>query len=62
VTTLPKALAEPVAPGCLTYRLRAVETLLDRLLGDRFVTLVLHTGPRVYPVGDRIGAAPLCAL
>ena len=32
-------------------------------LGDRFVAgVVLHTGPRVYPLGDRITAAPLACL
>ena len=32
-------------------------------LGDRFVAgVVLHTGPRVYPLGERIVAAPICTL
>ena len=36
--------------------------LRDRL-GDRFVAgVVLHTGPRVYRLGERILAVPICAL
>jgi predicted AAA+ superfamily ATPase len=36
---------------------------LRDLLGDRFVAgVVLHTGPRVYPLGERIVAAPICTL
>lgn len=32
-------------------------------LGDRFVHgLVLHTGPRIFELGDRITAVPLAAL
>jgi uncharacterized protein len=32
-------------------------------LGDRFVGgVVLHTGPRSYPLGERITAAPLACL
>lgn len=32
-------------------------------LGERFVAgVVLHTGPRVLPLGDRIIAAPVAAL
>jgi hypothetical protein len=32
-------------------------------LGDRFVAgIVLHTGPRIFPLGDRIVAAPICTL
>jgi predicted AAA+ superfamily ATPase len=32
-------------------------------LGERFAAgVVLHTGPRVYGVGERIVAAPICAL
>ncbi|MGQ0670922.1 MAG: ATP-binding protein [Actinomycetota bacterium] len=32
-------------------------------LGDRFVAgVVLHTGPRVYAIGDGIVAAPICTL
>ena len=32
-------------------------------LGDRFLAgLVLHTGPRVYPVEDQIVAAPICTM
>jgi uncharacterized protein len=32
-------------------------------LGDRFVAgVVLHTGPRAYPIDDRILAAPICTL
>lgn len=32
-------------------------------LGERFVAgIVLHTGPRTYALGDRIVAAPICAL
>lgn len=34
----------------------------DRI-GDRFVAgVVLHTGPGVYALGDRIVAAPICTL
>jgi predicted AAA+ superfamily ATPase len=36
--------------------------LRDRL-GSRFARgVVLHTGPRTYPLGDRIVAAPICTL
>ncbi|MBI5477646.1 MAG: ATP-binding protein [Deltaproteobacteria bacterium] len=36
--------------------------LRDRL-GERFVVgVLLHTGPRVYPLGDRLCAAPIAAL
>jgi predicted AAA+ superfamily ATPase len=32
-------------------------------MGDRFVAgVVLHTGPRVYTLGERIVAAPICTL
>lgn len=32
-------------------------------LGDRFLGgVVLHTGPRAYPLGERITAAPLACL
>ena len=32
-------------------------------LGGRFVAgVVLHTGPRVYAIGDGIVAAPICTL
>ena len=32
-------------------------------LGDRFVGgVVLHTGPHCLPLGERIVAAPICAL
>ena len=32
-------------------------------LGDRFIAgAVLHTGPGIYPLSDRIFAVPLCAL
>jgi hypothetical protein len=32
-------------------------------LGDRFVAgVVLHTGTGVYPLGDRLLAAPICTL
>jgi predicted AAA+ superfamily ATPase len=32
-------------------------------IGERFTAgVVLHTGPRVYPLGERIVAAPICAL
>lgn len=32
-------------------------------LGERFVQgVVLHTGPSVYPLGERISAVPICAL
>ena len=32
-------------------------------LGDRFVAgVVLHTGPRVYALGEKIVAAPICTL
>jgi hypothetical protein len=32
-------------------------------LGDRFVAgVVLHTGPRVYTLGERIIAVPICTL
>ena len=32
-------------------------------LGDRFVAgIVFHTGPRLYPLNDRIVAAPISAL
>ncbi len=36
---------------------------LRETAGDRFVAgVVLHTGPRVYPLGERIWAIPICAL
>ena len=36
---------------------------LRERLGDRFVAgVVLHTGPRVYRLGERIQAVPICAL
>lgn len=36
---------------------------LSQELGDRFVGgVVLHTGPRVYPLGEKIVAAPICTL
>jgi len=32
-------------------------------LGDRFLAgAVLHTGPAMYPIGDRVFAIPLCAI
>lgn len=32
-------------------------------LGDKFLCgLVLHTGPAIYPLGDKITAVPICAL
>jgi predicted AAA+ superfamily ATPase len=32
-------------------------------LGQRFVAgIVFHTGPRIYPLGDRLAAIPICAL
>ena len=32
-------------------------------LGERFVAgVVLHTGTRTYPLGERINAAPICTL
>ncbi len=32
-------------------------------LGDRFIGgAILHSGPRTYPLGDRIVAAPICSL
>lgn len=32
-------------------------------LGYRFLAgVVLHTGPRVYVLGERIWAAPICSL
>ncbi len=32
-------------------------------LGERFVRgIVLHTGPRPFELGDRLGALPICAL
>jgi predicted AAA+ superfamily ATPase len=32
-------------------------------LGDRFIAgVVMHTGPRAYPLGERIIAAPICTL
>ncbi|GII58153.1 hypothetical protein Pth03_65420 [Planotetraspora thailandica] len=38
-------------------------TWLRDELGDRFVAgVVLHTGPRVYELGERIIAAPICAI
>lgn len=41
---------------------RHLDWLRDEL-GDRFVHgLVLHTGPAVYPLGERITAVPICAL
>jgi len=36
---------------------------LREQLGDRFVAgVVFHTGPRVYELGERIVAAPICSL
>jgi hypothetical protein len=36
---------------------------LREQLGDRFVAgVVFHAGPRIYGLGDRIVAAPICAL
>jgi len=36
---------------------------LREVLGDRFVTgVVLHTGGRIYPLGTRLRAVPICAL
>lgn len=41
---------------------RHLRWLCDRL-GDRFVAgVVLHTGPRVFRLGDQILAVPICAL
>lgn len=41
---------------------RHLEWLRDEL-GDRFVAgVVLHTGPRVFPLSDRIAAAPISTL
>jgi hypothetical protein len=38
-------------------------TWLREELGDRFVArVVLHTGPRVYTLDERIVAAPICTL
>lgn len=38
-------------------------TWLREQLGDRFAGgVVLHTGPRLYELGERILAAPICAL
>jgi hypothetical protein len=38
-------------------------TWLRREIGDRFLAgVVLHTGPRVYELGERIVAAPISAL
>lgn len=52
-----KADAAP-APGAA----RHLTWMRDRL-GDRFVAgVVLHTGPRVYGLADRVVAAPICAL
>ena len=32
-------------------------------LDDRFLAgAVLHTGPVMYPIGDRVFAIPLCAI
>lgn len=42
-----------------------VELGAERVLafGDRFLAgVVLHTGPRVFPLGERIIAAPICTL
>jgi len=39
-----------------------LEWLRDEL-GDRFIGgAVLHSGPRLYPLGERIVAAPICSL
>jgi len=36
--------------------------LRDRL-GEHFVVgVVLHTGPAVYPLGERLLAVPICAI
>ncbi|HVE47629.1 MAG TPA: hypothetical protein VNA57_12890 [Acidimicrobiales bacterium] len=38
-------------------------TWLCDTLGDRFLAgVVLHTGPRVFELGERILAVPICAL
>ena len=38
-------------------------TWLRDELGERFAAgVVLHTGPRLYELGERIVAAPICAL
>jgi hypothetical protein len=52
-----KASAAPTAGDS-----RHLMWLRDRL-GDRFAAgVLLHTGPRVYRLGERILAAPICAL
>lgn len=41
---------------------RHLHWLADRL-GDRFLGgFVLHTGPRAFPLSDRVAAVPICAL
>ena len=41
---------------------RHVSWLRDQL-GNRFaVGVILHTGPRMYALGERILAAPICTL
>jgi uncharacterized protein len=41
---------------------RHLNWLRDQL-GDRFLLgLVLHTGPQIYELGDRVAAVPICAL
>jgi uncharacterized protein len=48
------------APGAQAAR--HLEWLRDEL-GERFMAgLVLHTGSRIYPLGDRITAVPICAI
>lgn len=52
-----KADAAPTAAAA-----RHLEWLRDQL-GDRFLTgIVLHTGPRIYELGERVLAVPICAL
>ena len=52
-----KASAAPTAHGA-----RHLVWLRDQL-GDRFVGgVVLHTGPAMYPLAERITAAPICTL
>lgn len=48
------------APG--PHAARHLQWLADRL-GERFVAgVVFHTGPRVFTLGERIIAAPICSL
>jgi hypothetical protein len=52
-----KAAAAPAARDA-----RHLVWLRDQL-GDRFVAgVVLHTGPRVFEMGDRIVAAPISSI